>query len=551
MQLKTLAVVLGLAASVFARKHMREIEIEKELQILNKDHQFQTSKQWDNGTWDQSDGMLWDTEAQAFTPKVYWLNVSLPIDHDDPSVGNFSNRYWVVDEFYEPGGPIFTFDTGESNGGDAYLGYMTRNTTFFYKYLQEFKGLGIVWEHRYYGQSKPFEVTLDTPSSKMKYLTTKAALEDFVVFANQFYWKGYPVNPKKSPWVVIGGSYPGMRAAMLRHLYPETVYAAYASSAPVQAQKDMSIYFEQVYRGMVDNGLRNCTDHIKAAVDYIDTRLDNYNTSAEIKVQFLGRTADKGSNAGFADMLTYPFYGWQSGGIDNVIRDWCGYLNEKEPPKKATPEEIGKHYADRWASWPGFIGLVNEYNSFGYCEGPVKNETATPNCLVDERFTGDLGISWTWQYCTEWGYFQSTNLGKHALGSRYQSLQHQQEICYRQFPDGLWSGLLPAAPRTLETNAHTQGWYMRPSNVFWTGGQYDPWRTLSPLTTEAFAPPFRTIAQTPRCNQETKWNEVFGFLLKNSQHCYDFRASEQAAEATNMFKYALSQWLECFKPSYD
>lgn len=26
---------------------------------------------------------------------------------------------------------------------------MTRNTSFFNQYLREFKGLGIVWEHRY------------------------------------------------------------------------------------------------------------------------------------------------------------------------------------------------------------------------------------------------------------------------------------------------------------------------------------------------------------------------------------------------------------------
>jgi hypothetical protein len=39
-------------------------------------------------------------------------------------------------------------DTGESYGGNNYLGYLTRNTTFFYQYLKRFKGIGIVWEHR-------------------------------------------------------------------------------------------------------------------------------------------------------------------------------------------------------------------------------------------------------------------------------------------------------------------------------------------------------------------------------------------------------------------
>jgi hypothetical protein len=59
-------------------------------------------------------------------------------------------------------------------------------------------------------------VDLNTTSEQMQYLTTENALKDFVVFANQWEWKNYTVNPKKTPWVVVGGSYPGMRAAMLR-----------------------------------------------------------------------------------------------------------------------------------------------------------------------------------------------------------------------------------------------------------------------------------------------------------------------------------------------
>ena len=115
----------------------------------------------------------------------------------------------------------------------------------------------------------------------MQYLTTEMALKDFVLFANTFKWGDAAVSPQKTPWVVVGGSYPGMRAAFLRKLYPETIYAAYASSAPVQAQKDMSICmpcgptpgacllivldFEQVYRGMVKYGFKSCTEHIKLA----------------------------------------------------------------------------------------------------------------------------------------------------------------------------------------------------------------------------------------------------------------------------------------------
>ena len=78
------------------------------------------------------------------------------------------------------------------------------------------------------------------------------------------------------------------------------------------------------------------------------------------------------------------------------------------------------------------------------------------------------------RYCSEWGFFQATNAGPHALGSRYQDAKHQQELCYRQFPDGLSSGHLPREPHVDKMNRMFGGWFLRPSNTFYTGGEFDP-----------------------------------------------------------------------------
>ncbi|KAI5782653.1 serine peptidase, family S28 [Geopyxis carbonaria] len=530
-----LGIFLSVAAlwssTVFAGRGMREVQIEKELEKLEED----------------TAGF-----RAAAVPTVSWENVSLPIDYSGNYYGNFTNRYWVVDEYYEPGGPIFVFDTGESNGGQGYLGYLTRNTTFFNRYLREFKGLGIVWEHRYYGESLPFPISLNTTSEEMQYLTTENALKDFDVFANQFSWKNSTVSPKLAPWVVVGGSYPGMRAAFLRHLYPDTVYAAYAASPPVQAQVDMSAYYEQVYRGLVNYGLSNCTSRIKLAVDYIDSQLAYPAASAKIKQKFLGRTAEANSNAGFADALSMVLWGWQSGGVDATIRSFCDHLDASAPGSETlATREKGKHFSNAWAAWPPFSAIVSSYTG-STCEGatPLPDGAPLPDCRLDDRFTGTLSISWTWQYCTEWGFFQSTNAGPHAVGSKYNSQSHQQELCYRQFPDGLSSGLLPRRPRTAAINAVTGGWHMRPSNTFFTEGEFDPWRTLSPLSDERFSPRFEVSAEVPICGVPTGEREVFGKLLKEAEHCYDFRASPQGDETTAMFATALRGWLKCFGRGY-
>ncbi len=65
-------------------------------------------------------------------------------------------------------------------------------------------------------------------------------------------------------------------------------------------------------------------------------------------------------------------------------------------------------------------------NSTSHDTSAHSNSTKEPHCLLDEPFDGKLSISWTWQYCTQWGFFQPTNLGPMQLGSKWSSLQHQQ-----------------------------------------------------------------------------------------------------------------------------
>lgn len=137
------------------------------------------------------------------------------------------------------------------------------------------------------------------------------------------------------------------------------------------------------------NQLGNCTSSIISAVSYIDLQLDDPTTAALIKQKFLGRTADKNSNEGFAETLFYPLLNWQSSGVDDTLSEFCNYL-------QPFGTKGGQALAERWASWPKQIDMVNQYNVQGNCEGPIQ-DARMPNCLLDERFEGILSISWTWQ----------------------------------------------------------------------------------------------------------------------------------------------------------
>lgn len=413
--------------------------------------------------------------------------------------------------------------------------------------------------YRYYGESLPFNVSVDTPPEHFKYLTNKQALADIPFFAINFTLDGHKedLTPAAKPWVMMGGSYSGMRSAFTRDAYPDTIFAAYASSAPVEARVNMSMYFDQVYDAMVANGHSNCTKDIKAGLEYIDEQLSkNASTAAAIKKSFFGNGAEKNSNGDFTAALAGIFGFFQAyglGGGDGGLGSFCEYLEtdaatlQPAGPRGLAPYRGNKYVAERFASWPVFVGLVN----FNYNTNCRQTDNTKPlECTLNPKSTEPDTISWTWQFCTEWGYYQSNNFGPHSLLSEFQTLEYQQYTCNRQFPEAVKKGLLPSTPQVDETNRQTGGWTIRPSNVYWSGGQFDPWRTLSPLATEDIAPQGVTFStEIPKCGEETGEDRLFGYIMENAEHCFDMITGFGPGKISRgHFHEALKSWLPCFKP---
>ncbi|KAF2273112.1 peptidase S28 [Westerdykella ornata] len=497
--------------------------------------------------------------------------IELPLDNfaksknqDYSYYGTFYNRYWVNDASYKPGGPVFIYDAGEADASTNAQNRLRNSSSFFKRLVDKYQGIGIVWEHRYYGNSTPEPINVNTPPEAFKWLNTEQSLADVDRFAWQFKRKdiSYDLTPKTTPWIFVGGSYPGMRAAFMRDKYPDTIYAGYASSAPTQAQIDMSVYFEPVWDGMQAYGYGNCSRDINAAVRYIDNMLEKPVTAAKIKEQFLGLGAADNSHATFADALGTIFYTWQAYGPDGGkqgIGAFCDWI-ERDPKTNRTAGREGWATSKgaawtvaRWAAWDQFVPMVNDFMTTD-CSG---SQTVKGNCNLDLKFGDPAMISWTWQYCTQWGYFQSANLGPHQLLSKHNSLNHQKDICHRQFPDANFRDHgFPDWPDVRRTNRIFGGWSLRPSNVYWSGGQFDPWRTLSPLSGEGNAPPVRPFSsRPPRCGEGQDQSSIFGYVIERAQHCYDFRTTKgtpKGAEVSRAnFERALDGWLGCWKPRRD
>jgi hypothetical protein len=212
-----------------------------------------------------------------------------------------------------------------------------------------------------------------------------------------------------------------MRAAFMRDKYPETIFASFASSAPVEAKVDMGVYYEPIWDGMHRYGFGNCSRDIQAAVRYVDKKLGKSDeAAAKIKQQFLGLGAEMNSNDAFGESLTVIFYLWQGYGIDGgrmSLRPFCDWISTDPKTNKTSPAEgwaasKGAAWtAQRWATWPTWVDSVNYYMN-SECTGSMTEKT---ECNLDFRWTDPATISWTWQYCTQWGmlYLPQTCFNKY------------------------------------------------------------------------------------------------------------------------------------------
>jgi lysosomal Pro-X carboxypeptidase len=112
--------------------------------------------------------------------------------------------------------------------GDIIL--FVNNTGFLFEMAPQLKAMIVFAEHRYYGQSIPFDGK-SLNSTTMAWLTSTQALADYNDLIG--YLKNSIFGLKNSPVVAVGGSYGGMLAAWMRMKYPATVIGALSSSAPI------------------------------------------------------------------------------------------------------------------------------------------------------------------------------------------------------------------------------------------------------------------------------------------------------------------------------
>ncbi|XP_057953860.1 uncharacterized protein LOC131148139 [Malania oleifera] len=163
--------------------------------------------------------------------KTFFYNQTLDhFNYNPESYTTFPQKYVTNTEYWggaAANAPIFVYF-----GSEAPLDEDMSSIGFLSDNARHFQALLVCIEHRLYGDSRPFksiEEVLKNATIR-GYFNSAQAIADY---AEVLTYLKETLNAKKSPTIVIGGSYGGMLASWFRLKYPHIALGALASSAPI------------------------------------------------------------------------------------------------------------------------------------------------------------------------------------------------------------------------------------------------------------------------------------------------------------------------------
>jgi hypothetical protein len=476
--------------------------------------------------------------------------IQIPIDHFNAGDNRtYANRFWTNDTFYRQGGPVFFYDAGERGISDGNLQSLSEEAHPLMVLTRAFNGLTVVWEHRFYGQSSPFPLEVDSTNAERKaayrFLNTEQALEDAVYFASHFddirlESLGTDLKPNATPWIWIGGSYPGQRAAMIRNRNPDVFFASYSSSASVEIRTSLPEYYLHISHDLPVK----CGEIVRKAVRYVDGVLIDGSWLAKLRLRWAIARRWPADPTTRMERLQYalaaPDFLVADHFVTLVAADW---------------QWLGMKGNGRMAATCASIGSAN-------FDSATQSRTAIETILdaieANNRHlagtSGGSGMShldnqaWQYQVCTEYFHFRTTAPQDpyNIISTVLTEDNIWADTCARQYP---W--LNPPTDQDIRAPSLYVGWDKNISNTMFITGMRDPWHEVSIVPSNGLmpdAPRDRIMTdKVPRCNELMTGREAFGLVLPDGRHCGDLIAgSRDAQESTELFAKALEAWLPCF-----
>jgi len=394
-------------------------------------------------------------------------------DHFQASNFNTWNQaYYVNDTFWKGGNaPVFLCVGGEGPQITEHVVSDSVHCNVAVEWLEETGAIMFAVEHRYYGchnrSACPVD-DLDAPDA-LKFLSSKQAHMDLAAF-HKFASKAYNIS-YDSKWITWGGSYPGMLAGWARILHPTLFHASVASSAPVRAELDMRGYNNHVANAYAvsDNGVGGsleCKDNIAQGHAFIGKLMETKEGRAQLVAQFhllhtLDNLQDRKNFAGNGVAGFYP-----QGNDPSCTSPACDIGSQC---KVMLDDSLGDNVA-RLAK------LAKLQGRFGLAKQTKRTRTRTRMgddyvTVLANRETSAEPDYWTYQTCTEFGFYQTCEVGSDCFYTQGLILLDDfLEMCK---PYNLNKSQV--AENIKKTNEYYGALTPNGSNVLYPNGEVDPW----------------------------------------------------------------------------
>lgn len=353
------------------------------------------------------------------------------LDHFDSSNKiTFKQRYYVNNTFKNDATPrLIVYIGGEAtlresavdHGSYMDLAILTNSSV-------------VALEHRYFGESHPFE---ELTAQNLKFLTSDQALADLAYFIETYIHDNY--HGKRPTVLVVGGSYPGTLSSYFRLKYPHIANFSWASSPPLLVKNNFTEYDKHCAEVLKSRSMQ-CYINTKKIFD------DLNNDPSRIKqyVHFKKSTNEVSHLSILSDFIAGII---QYDNIYNLVKGFCDKQNGDEPDFDAF-----FYYFDKYldgADPDSFDDFLNTNLSIhsGYADS----------------------ISWTWMTCNEFGWYQTAS---GELRPSKVDLDYSEALCYKLFQRGL-------AQNTQDKFNQYNAKYPKSTMIFFTNGMTDPWSELS------------------------------------------------------------------------
>ncbi|KAH9983465.1 putative serine peptidase [Xylariaceae sp. FL0662B] len=474
------------------------------------------------------------------------------IDHDNPEFGTFNQTYWYNTTFWNgPGSPIILFTPGESAASN-YISYLS-DQALTGLIAREVGGAVVLVEHRYWGNSTPYE----TQSTKnLQFLNLDQAIADFVHFARTAEFpfdKNGSSNAPKAPFVWVGGSYSGALGAWIESLAPGTFWATHSSSGPVEAIYDYWQYFYPIQDGMP----KNCSKDYTAIIDYVDKVFAYGSRKEQADLKRLFGLQDLQHLDDAASAISSPIWAWQSIQLTSgysAFFQMCDAIEGVTPNStvnlKYTSTGVGlKKALPSFAKWFKAEYLPGYCAEYGYREWQDPNSVGcfdtynvTSPLFTDQTAANAGDRPWVWMTCNDPFFYYQTGapVNKPTVFTRLANADYYQRQCDLYFPkEGEYTYASALGKTAADTNAHTQGWHLPESldaeaRLLFVNGEFDPWRSASLASEFRAGGPLPSTPAIPH------------IIIPGSRHCNDLRignsVNKNIATAINRIAAYMKSW---------